>query len=93
MQTVMLHDVDTTMCEYDMSLQEQKYDACSDVFYADDSLLLSSSPFKLQRHLDTLVDEGRQYDLELNCPKATAMRIGNDGEIMGPSVHPVQCVD
>ena len=64
-QTVLMHDVDERLlCE--TPVVEPLYLVTTDVLYADDTVLLSSCPVRLQLHLDLLVDEGRKYGLELN---------------------------
>jgi len=92
-QTVLLHDVDQRLREEGWEVPEPEYIVCADVLYADDTMLLSSSPAKLQRTLDLVVDEGKRYGLELNWKKTMCMRIHNNGDIKAPSGESVQIVD
>ena len=92
-QTVLLHDVDQRLQEERWKVTEPEYIVCEDVLYADDTMLVSSSPAKLQRKLEVVVDEGRRYGLELNWKKALAMRIHNASEITTPSGECVRTVE
>ena len=69
-QSVLLHDVDQRLAEQLRERQhiliEPDYVVCTDLLYADDTLLLSSNVWKLQTHMDILVGEGSRYGLELN---------------------------
>ena len=93
MQTVLLHDVDQRMRDTLALMTEPDYIVCTDVLYADDTMLVSSSASRLQLHMDTLVDEGQRYGLELNWSKTVAMRINNQGQLVQPSGEPVRFVD
>ena len=64
-QTVMMHDVDTRLGEL-VHVEGPVFMVTNDVLYADDSILLSTSPARLQNHLDLVVDAGKRYGLELN---------------------------
>ena len=92
-QTVLLHDVDKRLQEECRPVSEPEYIVCSDVLYADDTLLMSSGAAKLQRHLELVVDEGKRYGLELNWKKTMAMRIGNAGDIRTPSGEAIGVVE
>ena len=92
MQTVLQHDVDQRMREALPHTAEPDYIVCSDVLYADDTMLVSSSALRLQLHMDTLVDEGQRYGLELNWSKTVAMRINHEGQLVQPSGEPVRFV-
>ena len=80
MQIVLLHDVDQHLREEGWDVSEPDYILCDDVLYADDTMLLSSNPAKLQCRLDFVVDEGMRYGLELIWKKTLAMRIRKNGE-------------
>ena len=95
-QSVLLHDVDQRLAE---QMQEQQhiliepdYVVCTDLLYADDTLLFSSNVSKLQTHMELLVDEGSRYGLELNWEKTVAMNILNDGVLTQPNGKPVKRV-
>ena len=75
-QTVLLHDVDGRMKVQGRGHAEPEYIVSEDVLYADDTLLVSSNAAKLQRRLDTVVDEGKRYGLELNWGKTVLMKVG-----------------
>ena len=92
-QTVLMHDVDQRVREEGWEVPEPDYIVCPDVLYADDTVLLSSNPAKLQRTLDLVVDEGKRYGRELNWKKTMCMKVRNDGEIKAPSGEPVQTVE
>ena len=66
---VMLHNVDCRLAEHMSTrghlLVEPPYIVCSDLLYADDTLLMSSSVAKLQAHMELVVDEGSRYRLEI----------------------------
>ena len=57
-QSVMFFDVDGRMVGLHSDIQEPDYLACSDILYADDTMLLSSDSGKLQALLNTVIDEG-----------------------------------
>ena len=57
------------------------------------SVLASSSSDKLQTLLDTLIDEGKQYGLELNWKKKVLMKIRNAWSIQDPSGKLLTAVD
>ncbi len=75
------------------SSEEPPYVVCSDLLYADDTMLLGSNPVRLQCQLDSLVAEGKCYGLELNWTKTVAMRINSTGVILQPSGQPLHFTD
>ena len=95
-QSVLLHDVDRRLAERMRDrphlLVEPAYMVCTDLLYADDTLLLSSNVTKLQAHMDLVVDEGARYGLELNWSKTVAINILHDGVLRQPSGEPVKTV-
>ena len=91
-QTVLLHDVDSRLRREAAIVQEPAYIVCSDILYADDTLLVSSRTDKLQRHLDTVLDEGKKYSLELNWDNTYAMNVHCEGAIHDPSGAPIKVV-
>ena len=82
-QTVLLFDVDERLLN-ETIVTEPAYLMTNDVLYADDTVLLSSCPSRLQAHLDILVDEGSKYGLELNWDKTMVIRIHSTGELYRP---------
>ena len=56
-------------------VEEAEYVVTREVLYADDTLLLSSSPENLQALLGAVVEEGAKYGLELNWGKTYQMGI------------------
>jgi hypothetical protein len=96
-QSVLLHDVDRRLTEKLQGrphlLIEPAYIVCTDLLYADDTLLFSSNVAKLQIHMDILVDEGSRYGLEINWNKTVAINISNDGALTQPGGEPVKIVN
>ena len=82
-QTVMMHDVDTRLGELG-HVEEPAFMVTNDVLYADDTMLFSTSPVRLQNHLDLVVDEGKRYGLELNWEKTMVLRIHCTANLHGP---------
>ena len=73
-------------------LAEPSHVICTDLLYADDTLLMSSSAAKLQLHMDLVVDEGSRYGLELSWSKTVAINIHNDGTLTQPNGEAVKKV-
>ena len=92
-QTVLLADVDDRLAQHAPFCEEPAYIVCTDLLYADDTMLIGSDPRRLQLHLDLLIDEGRRYGLELNMSKTLLMRVRNSGIVRQPSGEPLKCVD
>ena len=95
-QTVLLSDVDRIMASRGQGRlwpEEPPYLVCSDILYADDTVLLSSVAGKLQMHLDILVEEGAKYGLELNWDKTVLLNINTEAELARPSRDKVKRVD
>ena len=88
-QTVLLHDVDARLAGHFRDqrhlLEGAPYAICTELLYADDTLLLSSSAAKLQAHMDLVIDEGARYGLEINWSKTVAININNTGGLLQPS--------
>ena len=53
----------------------------SELLYADDTLLVSSSPRRLQLHMDLVIDEGQRYGLEVNFSKTVAMNVNCETQL------------
>jgi hypothetical protein len=94
-QTVLLHDVDQRLAAAQGANPhiEPPYVVCTDVLYADDTILFSSSAQKLQTHVHLIVDEGQRYGLESNWGKTVAININNDGGLIQPSGEQVARVN
>ena len=92
-QSVMFFDVDNRMVGLHGDIQEPNYLACSDLLYADDTMLLSSDSGKLQTLLNTVIDEGARYGLDLNWDKTLCMRVHNTGTVFSPTGAPLKIVD
>ena len=89
-QTVMLHDVDTRVrFQVSAEVPEPDYIVSRDLLYAGDTLLVSCSAQRLQRHLDLIVDEGLRYGLEMNWDKVFMLNAKNDGVVYKPSGDPI----
>ena len=95
-QTVLLSDVDNILASRGHGRlwpEEPPHIVCSDILYADDTILLSSVASKLQMHLDILVEEGAKYGLELNWDKTVLLNINTEAELARPSGDKVTRVD
>ena len=93
-QTVLLSDVDDILSSRNEQWpDEPPHVICSDILYADDTVLLSSNPNKLQMHLDILVEEGAKYGLELNWDKTVVINIHSEADLMQPSGNKIKKVD
>eukprot|EP00959_Pyramimonas_sp_CCMP1952_P001824 37425-Pyramimonas_sp.AAC.1 len=68
-QAVMFYDVDQIYNEIAVDWQEPDYIVCSDMLYADDTMLVSANEFKLQVPLDLTIEMGSQNVLDLNWDK------------------------
>ena len=55
---------------------------CTELLYADDALLLSSSAAKLQAHMTRVLVEGARYRLEINWSKTVAINFYNSGDLL-----------
>ena len=65
-QTVLLADVDYRLTLCGPFNDEPAFVVCSDLLYADDTILLGNDPHRVQAHLRILIDECKRYGLELN---------------------------
>ena len=65
----------------------------TDLLYADDTVLFSSCPLRLQAHLDILVEEGKKYGLELNWDKTMVIKVHSTGSLHTPDGMPLKEVD
>ena len=92
-QSVMFYDVDNRMAGLHAAVREPDYLACSDLLYADDTMLLSSDSGKLQTLLNTVIDEGARYGLDLNLDKTVCMRVHNTGALRSPTGAPLKIVE
>ena len=73
--------------------EEPEYVVCCDLLYADDTVLLSASPVKLQMILCLIIREGEKYGLELNWKKTVMMRVRNNGQVYSPDGHELKSVE
>ena len=92
-QSVMFSDIDDRMYNLHIDVQEPTFLVCTDLLCADDTMLASSCPVKLQTLLDAVIDEGARYGLELNWGKTVAVRTNNNGVVRTPSGEPLKIVD
>ena len=92
-QTVMMFDVDKMYSSMASDFEEPDYVVCGDLLYADDTVLLSASPVRLQLVLDLIIQEGEKYGLQLNWKKTVMMRIRNDGQVFSPDGHALESVE
>ena len=96
-QTVLMHDVSERLVR-EMQQQQLRSDepaflVLSELLYADDTLLVSSSPRRLQLHMDLVIDEGQRYGLEVNFSKTVAMNVNCETQLMQPTGQPVKIVE
>ncbi|CAE8620602.1 unnamed protein product [Polarella glacialis] len=91
-QTVLLWDVDHAMAREGFDVPEPEHVVTNDVLYADDTLLISASEQRLQRHLELIVAEGKAYGMELNWDKTVVMQIRHHGEIKNQDGVILKCV-
>ena len=73
-QTVMLFDVDQRVKAIRPLPDEPAYIVCKDLLYAGGTMLIGSQEAHLQLQLDTIIDEGCRYGLELNWGKTVAIQ-------------------
>ena len=64
-------------------VEAKPYIVSPDVVYADDTLLMSSSPVLVQKLLDNVALTGRSYGLELNLDKTVSLRVRGQEYIFG----------
>ena len=89
----MFFDVDKHMEELTAAIQEPPFIVATDLLYADDTILVSSSTHKLQSLLNAVIEEGAAYGLELNWDKTLVMQIKHNGCIFDPSGNPLKTVE
>ena len=84
----------------DKKLERSAYDSGSknhvvtkDVLYADDTMLVATSPAALQLHLDAIIQTGRAFGLALNASKTILLRIRSEANVAGPDGNPIACKD
>eukprot|EP00959_Pyramimonas_sp_CCMP1952_P021659 456700-Pyramimonas_sp.AAC.1 len=75
-----------------MDVQEPAYVVCNDILYADDTMLMSAHPLKLQVLLDLTIRVGKQCGLDLNWDKTVAMTVNNQGVVRDPHMQPIKNV-
>ena len=92
-QTVLLADVDDRLSLYGPFKDEPAFVVCSDLLYADDTILLGNDPHRVQAHLLILIDEGKRYGLELNESKTLLMQVNHTSRIYHASGEAIQVVD
>eukprot|EP00959_Pyramimonas_sp_CCMP1952_P184615 3860059-Pyramimonas_sp.AAC.1 len=90
LQTVMFYDADQIYNEMAVDWQEPDYIACSDILYADDTMLVSANEFKLQVLLDLTIEIGSQCGLDLNWNKTVVMQINNTGMVYDSFSNPLK---
>ena len=92
-QTVLLADVEGRLSLYGPVCAEPEFIVCTDLLYADDTILLGNDTYRVQAHYLILIDEGRKYGLELNATKTVMMRINHTGSIYHESGEAVNIVE
>ena len=80
-QSVMFHDI-YNLLHLD---PEPPFVVTREVLYADDTLLMSSSPQNLQALLNAVVAEGAKYGLELHWGKTYQMQVCTAASICKPN--------
>ena len=93
LQTVLLADVDTRLSMLGPVTGEPEFMVCTDILYADDTLLLGNDVRRLQAHYFAIIEEGRKYGLELNVAKTVMMKVNHTGGIFHPSGGEVKVVE
>ena len=83
--TVVLHDARKGRG----STTNAPYVITPDVAYADDTLVVGSSPKDVQTYLDCIARVGRQYGLELNLEKTILLRVRGRCDIYGSDGNPL----
>ena len=99
--TVVCHDANQRVMEKFGDSATAPFVVTRDVLYADDTLLAENNADILQFHLDTIVELGSAYGLELHWGKTLVLRVRHDGRIVGaqgqgtigPQLWPLQEVD
>ena len=71
-------------------VEPKPYIVSPDVVYADDTLLMSSSPVLVQKLLDNVALTGRSYGLELNLDKTVLLRVRGQEYIFGVDGKPLK---
>ena len=62
-------------------VSEKGYIVSSDIVYADDTMIVGSSPSAVQAHLDPVIATGRSYGLELNPTTTILLRVRGETRI------------
>ena len=95
-QTVLMHDVAARLKQAErqrhLNIEEPAFVIIPELLYADDTLLVSSSPRRLQMHMDFVIDEGQRYGLEINFKKTVALNVQCETELQQPTGEPVKTV-
>jgi len=81
--TIVCHDAAQSVAEKFGEDTAAPFGVTRDVLYADDTLLTEDNAEVLQFHLDTIVELGSAYGLELHWGKTVVLRIRHDGRIVG----------
>ena len=71
-------------------VEPKPYIVSPDVVYADDTLLMSSSPVLVQKLLDNVALTGRSYGLELNLDKTVLLRVRGQEYIFSVDGKPLK---
>ena len=64
-------------------VEQKPYIVSADLVYADDTMLLTSSPASAQALLNNVSAAGQQYGLELNLEKTVLLRVRGNADIFG----------
>ena len=71
-----------------MPADEKTYVVTPELVYADDTMLLASSPETIQKHLNSIAAVGLTFGLEFNLEKTVQMTIRGDEQIIGTNGQP-----
>ena len=82
--TVICHDASRKVSAIYGDRCSADYVVTRDLLHADDTLLTEVDAEILQAHLDTIVEIGSQYGLELHWGKTCVLNVRHDGQISGP---------
>ena len=92
--TMLCEDVDQHLeALHGNDASQVEYFPTKTVLYADDTLLVGTSPEKLQSHLDLVASIGASYSLHLHRGKTYVLKARLAGELHGPCQSPLVSVD
>ena len=92
-QTVLLADVDYRLTLCGPFNDEPAFVVCSDLLYADDTILPGNDPRRVQAHLLILIDEGKRYGLELNASKTVVIQVSHTSQLYHATGEAIKVVD